>query len=142
MKKRDMDGLIIGGPCGDFKTKGITIFIYIENGTIHLEFLCISSDVTESGRNIPFKRTRLVLSVCLGTIDFIEIPTAECLDGISSHICPGEIIPGSIANGVGHHIASQLFHKLDEFNIIKTGAINKYTRALIQGRAFSSTHFG
>jgi len=38
MKKRNMDGLIVGFSCGDFKAKGITIFVYIKNGAVYLEF--------------------------------------------------------------------------------------------------------
>ena len=48
MKKRDIDRFIVGFSCGDLKAKGITIFVDIKNGTVHLEFLGIGSDITES----------------------------------------------------------------------------------------------
>jgi len=131
MKKRDIDGLIVGFSCRDLKAKGIAIFVYIKNGSVHLEFLGIGSDITESRCNISFKGTRLVFPASFGAIDFIEIPMGQCVYGIPSLIRPGKIIPGSVANSIGHHIASNLFYELNEFNVIETGTINKYSRALL-----------
>ena len=84
MKKRNMNGLIVGFSCGDLEAKGIAIFVDIENGTVHVEFLGIGPDITESGCDISFKGARLVFPVGLGTIDFIEIPTGQCPMGSKS----------------------------------------------------------
>ena len=97
MKKWDIDRLIVGFSCGNLEAEGITISIDIQDGTIHFEFLGIGSDVTESGRNISLKGACFVSPVCLGTIDLIQIPTAQCIDRISTNVRTRKVIPGSVA---------------------------------------------
>lgn len=128
-----MEGLIVGLPCGHLKTKGIAIFVDIENGALYFIFLCISSDISKSRGNISLKSTRPVRPVSFGAVDLIEITMGQRMDGISTHIRLRKMIPGPITDRIGHHIASKFFHKFDQFDIVQTGAINENPWPFLEG---------
>ncbi len=126
MKKREIERLIVGLSCGNFKPERITILIDIENRSIHFEFSRIGSDITKPVFNISLKGARPVRPVGFRAIDLFKITMSQRIDWVPTHIRLWKMIPGSVANGIGHHIASKFFHQSDEFNIVETSAINKY----------------